>query len=119
MSRKQLIWIFASITLILAAVVLYQQRTIQSQISGNSSDIKSVRREAQQEIISNIPSGDVMTGDIASGSSNTGTTTQVVITQPNDSTCVISYQALVDRVSVLSSLNSGELTSALNNMTTL
>jgi cell division protein FtsL len=41
MSRKQLIWIFASITFILAIVVLYQQYTIQS----TNSSIKSVRQQ--------------------------------------------------------------------------
>lgn len=123
MPRKQLIWIFATITIVLAAIVLYQQRTIQSQ---GSSAVKSVRQQTQQQntidntiITGDIMTGELMTGDITSGATITGTTTQVVITNPNDSTCVISYQALVDRVDSLSALSSGDLTTALNNMTKL
>jgi hypothetical protein len=100
MSRKQLIWIFASIALALALVVLYQQYTIQSQSSDWSSNTKSVRRQMMIEQQSwSIVTGEVVssqTGDIATGTTTTGATTQVV--SSTDNSCVTSYQALIDRI---------------------
>ncbi len=115
MSRKQLIWIFASIALILALVVLYQQYTIQSQSSDWSSNTKSVRRQMMIEQQSwSILTGEVIssqTGDTATGTTTTGTTTQVV--SSTDDSCVTSYQALIDRIQWLWEITDSDLPQAL------
>lgn len=111
MSRKQLIWIFASITLILAVIVLYQQRMIQSQQSTTtqqSSSIKSVRQQvAQEQTELSISSWEVQTGSLT----NTGTLVQEV-SSTNDS-CVTSYQTLIDRAQWLWETSVSDLPQAL------
>lgn len=114
MSRKQLVWIFASIALILAIVVLYQQRTIQS-----NSSIKSVRQQAikKQTVDDPITSDtwsmiEQLSGDTTTGDVNTWSiTTEVIIS--NQDGCVTSYQALLDRVQWLWEINEADLAQAL------
>ncbi len=106
MSRKQLIWIFASIALILALVVLYQQYTIQSQSS--DSGIKSVRQQMmQQSWIQTTPPAE----SITTWSNTTWDTTQIVAS--TDDSCVTSYQALIDRAQWLWEISDSDLPQAL------
>lgn len=119
MSRKQLVWIFAAIALILAIVVLYQQRTIQQ--STTTSSIKSVRQQAleQQTInITNTGVVDELSGDVTTGTNTTWSVTAAVIIS-NQNGCVTSYQALLDRVAWLWEIKESDAGQALSDTVSL
>jgi hypothetical protein len=90
MSRKYLIWIFASITLILAVVVLYQQQILKS----NSRSMKIVTPETNTAVLTPEPTTWTIT-IATTWQDNTGTVQQNVTL--SDTSCVTSYQALIDR----------------------